>query len=813
MLLNHLTIALRCLLRRKIFALVNVLGLSIGMAVTLVLWKVVDFELSFDKYHAKANSVFRITSSIYSGGTDQWAVVGYDLGPSLQESVPEVKQFVRRCPLYGGATVSYFPLNDNPVRFTEANLQFVDGAFFSLFDFTAMYGNLDGALSEPYTMVLTQAIAEKYFGKDVNPIGRTLHISHYGEFKVRAVLDDVPENSHLDVDILLPMENLLNSVEYRNTNARLENFITYVELPTGVDREKVESKMPEFLKRYLANDPYTASRFNKEVANKPSIELQPITQLHLSDNGWGAGQSEGGSINTVYFLIAISIFILGIAWVNYINLSTARAMERAKEVGVKKVMGTYKNQLIQQFLVEALVINTISIILAVMLAFPLLDVLNDIMEKRFSFDFANIQIWIWLTSLLASGSMISGLYPAFVLSSFRATDALKGTIKGSGFNLRRSLVVFQFASSLVLIVGTFVMHRQIEFMQNRNDELAGEQILILNGPEAIDSATFRTRMLSFKNSLRQISSVSNVATSDAVPGGGYNWALHAAKVGERPESQIEGQNMEVVFVDPDFLSVYHMELAAGRSWDHALASDMKSIIINEATVGPFGFGSNREAIEEQMMFNDEFSAPIVGVVRNMHWYSLKNQFAPMVLWPQEVCTGWVSVSISNTIATTLPQIESLFKTYFPNDPFEYYFRDDFFNRQYQSDQNFREIFSLFALLAIIIACLGLWGLASFTSSQRVREIGIRKVLGASVTGIVALLSIQFLKLLVVACFIAMPVVWFISDTWLSNFAFRIELSYDLFLIPSMLLLGIGMATVSLHTVRAAKSDPVDSIRS
>lgn len=813
MLIKHLTIALRSLRRRRIFTLVNVLGLSIGMAVTLVLWKVVDFELSFDKYHAKANSVFRITSSIYSGGTDQWPVVGYDLGPSLQESVPEVKQCVRRCPLYGGTTVSYFPLNDNPVRFTEPNLQFVDGGFFNLFDFTTMYGVLHSALSKPYTIVLTQEIADKYFGKDVDPVGRSLHISHYGEFQVTAVLDDVPENSHIDVDILLPMENLLNSAEYRNTNARVENFITYVELPTGVDKHTFEAKMPAFLKSYLPNDPYTANRFNSEVANKPSIELQPITELHLSNYGWGAGQSEGGSINAVYFLIAISIFILGIAWVNYINLSTARAMERAKEVGVKKVTGAYKSQLIQQFFVEAVVINTISLIMALILAFPLLDVLNDIMGKRLSFDFTSIQIWIWLMSLLAGGSMVSGFYPAFVLSSFKATDALKGTIRGSGFNLRKSLVVFQFASSLVLIVGTFVMHRQIEFMQNRNDELAGEQILILNGPEAIDSASFRTRVLSFKNSLRQISWVNNAATSDAVPGSGYNWALHAAKVGAPPESQIEGQNMEMVFVDPDFLSLYNLELAAGRSWDKTSATNMKSIIINEATVGPFGFSSSLEAIEERMMFNDEFSAPIIGVVKNMHWYSLKNQFAPMVFWPQEVCTGWVSVSISKNIAATLPQIESLFKTYFPNDPFEYYFHDDFFNRQYQSHQNFREVFSLFALLAVIIACLGLWGLASFTSSQRVREIGIRKVLGASARGIVAMLSIQFLKLLVVACFIAMPVVWFISDKWLSNFAFRMELSYDLFLIPSMLLLAIGMAAVSFHTLRAAKSDPIDSIRS
>jgi len=808
---NYLKICLRNLMKRKLFSLINVLGLSIGMAVTIVLWTVVAFELSFDKYHAKANSVFRITSSIYSSG-EQWAVVGYDLGPALQESIPEIKQFVRRHPFYGGAVVTYFSAIGNPVRFNEPNLQFVDASFLNVFDYSAHYGNLVGSLSRPYTMVMTKSMAEKYFGKDIDPVGKALHISQYGEFQVTAVIDDPPENSHIDVDILLPMENLLNNADYKGANARLENFITYVELAAGVDKSVAESKMPGFLASYLPKDPYTAGRLGNNGASNPVIQFQPITQIHLGDSS-GAGQREGGSISTVYFLIVISIFVLGIAWVNYVNLSTARAIERSKEVGIRKVVGTYKSQLMGQFFLESVVVNLISLLLAVLISFPLLDLLNNIMDKRFSLEFTGIQVWTWLISLLVVGSVISGFYPAFVLSSFKVTEVIKGSSRtGHGLLLRKALVVFQFASSLALIVGTFVIYQQIQFMQNRSDEAAGEKILVLNGPKGLDSANFSTQLLSFKNALRQIPAISQVATSDAVPGGGYNWGIHAAKKGAAEQEQIKGQNMEVVFVDPDFLHTYGIKLAAGKNWDYTSATEMKAIIINEASVESFGFGSAQKAVEESMIFNEEYTAPVLGVVSNVHWYSLKNKFTPMVFWPQEVCAGWYSIVISHNIRETITQVEKLFKVHFPNAPFEYYFHDDFFNRQYQSDQRFGRLFSLFAMLAIIIACLGLWGLASFTSAQKVREIGIRKVLGASSIAIVELLSMQFLKLLLLACIVALPVVWIVSDKWLGNFAFRINLSYAVFLFPSMVLLILGMATVSIHTIRAAMANPAQSIR-
>jgi putative ABC transport system permease protein len=534
----------------------------------------------------------------------------------------------------------------------------------------------------------------------------------------------------------------------------------------------------------------------------------------MADNSSGVGQNEGGSINTVYFLIIISIFILVIAWINYINLSTARAVERAKEVGIKKAIGIFKGQLVGQFLFESIVINFISVVLSVCLAIPLMSFLNGIMEKNFHFDFSRLEIWIWLTVLFAFGSVISGFYPALILSSFRIVDVIKGNSvrKIGGLNLRKALVVFQFAASLVLIVGTFTVYQQVKFMQRKSDQNANTQILIIKGPQATDSASFTTRLLSLKNSLLQISTVEKVATSDAIPGSGYNWAVHAAKKGMTNEEGIGAQNMDVVFVDPDFLQTYGIKMLAGKSWESSSATEMKSIVINEASLKAFDFISAEMAVEESMVFNNDYTAPILGVVKNLHWYSLKNKFTPMVLWPQEVCSGWYSVVISDNIRETISQIEKQFKAKFPDNPFEYYFYDDFFNQQYKAEQQFGKIFSLFTVLGVLVACLGLWGLASFTSVQRVKEIGIRKVLGASSNIIVGLLSRDFFKILLVASIIALPCMWFVADSWLDNFAFRIQLSYDLFLLPTIFLLMLGMGTVSFHTLRAAKANPAESLK-
>ncbi len=810
---NYLFICLRSLVKKRLFSFINILGLAIGMAVAIVLWIIVAFELSFDKYHMKADSVFRITSSIYSAG-DQWSVVGYDLGPSLKNEIPEVIRFVRRHPLYGGTVVTYLSADDKAARFNETNLQFVDSTFFSLFDYSPIYGYLKDALAKPYSVVITKSISERYFGNAIDPVGKTLNVSNYGDFQVTAVIEDAPQNSHIAVDFLLSMENLLNSPDYKGTNARLENFITYVELDAGINPAVVEAKMPSFLNQYLPNDSYTAHRISNSTTNPPVLKLQPIADIHMADNSAGVGQNEGGSINTVYFLIVISIFILSIAWINYINLSTAKAIERAKEVGIKKALGILKSQLVGQFIFESVVINFISIILSVCLAIPLISFLNGIMDRTFYFDFSKFQLWIWLTVLFVIGSIISGFYPALILSSFRVVDVIKGNpVTGQGgFKLRKVLVVFQFAASLVLIVGTFTVYQQIRFMQNRNDLNTVDQILIVTGPKAADSTNLKARLISFKNSLLQISTIEKVATSDAVPGGGYNWGIHAAKKGAPKDVGIEGQNMEVVFVDPDFLETYRMKMTAGKTWDYSSATEMKSVIINDATLKPFGFVSAENAVQESMIFNDEFSAQILGVVENIHWYSLKNKFTPMVLWPQEVCSGWYSIAISNNISSTISEVEKQFKKSFPDNPFEYYFHDDFFNRQYKAEQQFGKIFSLFALLAIFIACLGLWGLASFTSAQRVKEIGIRKVLGASSNTIVGLLSRDFFKLLVIASIVALPFIWFVMNSWLDNFAFRIQPSFDLYLFPTLLLFILGMGTVSFQTFRAARINPAQSLK-
>jgi len=803
MLGNYLKVTIRNLMKRKLFSFINIFGLAVGMAASLVLWKYVQFELNYDKYNINADVLFRITNSIYSNGK-QWHVSGYDLGPSMQSEIPEIKTFIRVHPLYGEAVVSLHPKTGEPLIFRETNLQFVDSAFLRVFTFQPIYGNLSDALTNPSSVVLTKSICEKYFGRGIDPTGKKLQISYdylgEAEFQVTGVIEDVPENSHVSFDFLLSMNNLLNSDEYRGTNSRLENFMTYVELFPDANKEDAEAKMPAFLDKYLGK--------THNSSPGPIIKLQPILDIHFAD---------GGSINTVYFLVLLSAFILSIAWINYINLSTARAMERAKEVGVKKVIGVMRSQLIGQFFLEAALINFFGVILAIILAAPLLKGMGEIMDINLYFDFTKPTIWIWLIALFSIGAVVSGIYPAFILSSFRPKDVINGNLEknASGFSLRKVLVVFQFTASLLLIIGTFTVYRQIQFMQINNKGMNKDQMLIVKGPQVFEQLDFEERLLSLKHELLKISSIRHVATSDAIPGGGYNWATHATRKGASKEEIIPGQNLEVVFVDPDFIKTYGIELKSGKPWNPASASDMHSIIINEACTSFFDLGNAQKALDESMLLEDEgdqITIPILAVSKNQHWYSLKNKDTPLAFYPVKVCAGWYSVLITDHVKESIEQIEKLYHRAFPENPFDYYFHNDFFNKQYKSEQQFSKIFSLFAVLAILIACLGLFGLASFTALQRLKEISIRKVMGASVVSIMSLLSEQFLRLILISAFVALPIAIYAVNTWLENFAFRIKASLDLYVIPLLILMLVALATVSSQIFLGANINPAKALR-
>lgn len=807
---NFITLAFRNLLKRKLYSFINIFGLAIGVAVCLVILKYVDFELSYDRYHKNADQIYRTNSTYFRNGENRGTGIlsGYAQGPALLADIPEVKTYVRTHPMYGGAVVSYKREGGEPSVFHEDNIQFADSTFLDVFTYEALEGDLNTAMDKPASIVITKKTAERYFKKDEDPLGKIMQVSGGwadGDYEVTAVIKDIPENSHFTFDFILPTHNLLQNRQYQNDDGwGWNNFITYVQLHSNTDSKKVEAKLPAFIEKYQGKD-------MAESNSKQILSLQPILDIHLSP-GLNHESSSTISVNTIYFFLIISIFILAIAWINYINLSTARAMERAREVGIKKAIGAFRSQLISQFALESVLVNFLGIIIAVFMAMALLPVLGGIVNKNFSFDFTDYRFWLILTALFVTGSIVSGAYPAFILSSFNTIKVLKGNSEkmAGGFSLRKVLVVFQFASSLILIAGTFAIYRQVTFMRTQDKGLIMDQMLIVNGPSIIDREGARNRLISMKDELKKIPGVLNVATSGAIPGGGYNWGTMIRKDGNEEK---EAKTGSIVWVDPDFIDTYGISVIAGRKFNPEIRSDMESVLINETALKAFGLGTAENALNERLILGGDTTA-IVGVVKNYHWNSLKAEHTPWLFKADTISGRAFSIHLSaSTITQTIEKIEAQYKEAFPGNPFDYYFLDDFFDKQYKDEQQFARIFGLFAMLAIVIACLGLWGLASFTTAQKLKEIGIRKVLGASVGGIVSLLSWQFFKLVLIASIIALPLTWYGIDSWLGNFAFRIGLQWDLFVIPVLILMTLALSTVSLQIIRGANINPAKILRS
>ena len=807
---SHFTLAIRNLLKRKLYSFINIMGLAIGVAVCLVILKYVDFELSYDRFHKNAANLYRTTTTYYQNGEPRGSGVisSYAQGPSLLADIPGIKRYIRTHPMYGGAVLTYTAPSGDPVTFYENNnIQYTDSTFLDAFSYPAIYGDINTALDQPNSIVLTRKAALKYFGTDEDAIGKILKISggwSDGDYQVTAVLRDVPENSHFYFEFLFPIHNLLRSGQYTSDDGwGWNNFVTYIELYPNTDLKELEAKFPAFIEKYRGKD-------LAESNGKLELHLQPILDIHLSP-GLNYESSPTISTGTIYFFVLISIFILAIAWINYINLSTARAMERAREVGIKKSIGAQKSQLVYQFIFESVLVNFLGVVLAGLLAIALLPVLSEIVNKHLLFDFTDPRLWLILLGLFVVGSFVSGLYPAFVLSSFKITTVLKGGAEkaGAGFSLRKALVIFQFASSLILIAGTFAVYRQLIFMRNQDKGLTMDQMLIVKGPNVLDRKTAKERLISLKNEIKQIPGVIKMATSANIPGGGHNWGTGMRKDGDAVQDNKDGK---VVWVDPDFVDTYGMTLLAGRNFKPEIKSDMESVLVNEAALKTFGLGDPENALKERIILGGDTTA-ILGVLKNYHWASLKTEHQPWLLKADTISSRDFSILLSgNNMNATIEQVGQRFKEAFPGNPFDYFFLDDFFNSQYKAEQQFGRIFSLFAILAIVIACLGLWGLAAFTTNQKLKEIGIRKVLGASVYSIMSLLSWQFFKLVLAATAIAIPLTWYGIDSWLSSFAFRIGLEWDLFVVPVVILALIALGTVSTQILRGASINPAKILR-
>lgn len=808
MLNKHLAFALRNIKKKASFSVINILGLAMGLSACLIILHYIDFETSYDKFNENAESIYRIHRTIIRSGqtvadATKVVVTTHGLGPALASELPEVKRFVRT---HGDQSVVTYQRESASLKaFHESNILAVDSGFFRAFTFKKIAGNLTTALDRPNTVVLTKTVAQKYFNNE-NPLGKTISLAGgrlKGDFVVMAVMEDVPENSHFTFDILVPMHNMLLTNQYQNDNGwGTNNFTTYIQLDENSSWEMAEEKLAGFSQKQLDTQwKAYGIRMQLHMQRLRAIHLQPGLRVNV----------ETVSLRSVYFLGLIAMLILLIAWINYINLSTARAMERAREVGIKKAIGATRRELMVQFFVESMLVNLIAVVLSVFLSALLLPVMGQIIDKELTLAIYDLRLWFVLLCLFVLGALASGIYPAFILSSFKTTQVLKGQQQSvRGLSLRKALVMFQFASSLVLITGTFVVYRQINFMQSLDKGLQMEQMLIVKAPGTLSWDAAKQKVKIFKEEVKKLTNVEAVATSGSIPGAGADWGADVRKIGA-PLSDIKlGM---VVYVDPDFIPTYDIPFVAGGNFDPKLQSSMRSVIINEASLNAYELGSASEAIGQKLVLESD-TATIIGVLKNYNWTSLKSEFTPYLFLAGDVIPRNMSLKLKgNTIPESVEAIGKLYTNLIEGEPYEYYFLDDAFNNQYKGDRQFGNIFAVFASLAVTISCLGLWGLALFTTAQKLKEIGIRKVLGASIGNIVYQLTGRFIKLILISAFVALPLAWFGMKKWLDGFAFNVGIHLDLLVLPLLILLLIALITVSVQVLKGAIANPAKVLRS
>ncbi len=802
MLKNYLKTAFRNFLRNKGNTIINIVGLASGIAVFFLIIQYVSFELSYDSFNKNTDRIFRIVNNrIYSDKLDKSAGCPPAIAPTLKKEYPEVMESTR----LRGADVTFINAEKNISENIE-KVYYTEPSFLKIFSFPLLKGSVSSVLEEPYSVIISESVSQRYF-RNENPVNKEIElVNEYGNhnYKITGVFKDVMPNSHIKFNMLISYKTIIAQNKQAEYYWGWNAFNTYVLLAPNTDPKALEAKFPAMVEKYK----------NYESSYKRVYQLQPIKDIHLYSN-LRYEPEVNGSAETVKFLSIIALFVLILAWINYINLSTSRSLMRAKEVGVRKILGSNRLQLIRQFLSESFMLNAISLGLAFIIDIIVLPYFNQLTGKPLSIGLLQNN-WGLLITTFGAGTFLSGIYPAFVMSSFNPLMALKtksGRISGK-INLRKALVIFQFAVSIILIASTLVVYMQLSFMRSKDLGVNIDQTLILNAPTGKGSSY--SSVTNFKDALLTIPGVKNVSASASVPGKGYsNASSGVRKFGSNPEDGTQGFYIDV---DENYFKLFEVPLVAGRSFTRDSRFN-NEIILNEEAVKVYGFKNPEDAVNNKLIF-DGFggqSIKIVGVIRNYHQESLKSALLPVIFNPINAddlnLSKYFSLKVeSQNIQQTLSQIRNKWDEIYPNQPFKYNFLDEVFNSQYKADQQFGKVFGLFTFLAIVISCLGLLGLASFSNLQRTKEIGVRKVLGASVPGIISMLSIDFTKCVLIANIIAWPVTYFIMNKWLQDFAYRINISWWIFILSGGIALMIALAAVSYHAVKAAVANPIKALR-
>ena len=806
MLRNYFLTAWRNLWKNKFFSAINIFGLSLGIAAFLLIANYLRYEYSYDDFHVNKQRLFRVPMKISEiGGKEQTFAFTYPaVAPALKKDFPEIEEAIRFRKQWGVIKKGEIKLVENQAIF------FVDRPVFKMFSFQFIRGNAATAFTNLNDVVITESTAEKYFGKE-DPVGKTINYRNE-DYVVKAILKDPPGNSHLRFNFLFNYEKYVQYAKSFGSDAEgswgWSDYYTYILLKPGTSPETVEAKLPAFTQRYLGSE-------MKERGYNLTFQLQPIKDIHLR-SVYDYELDGNGNFTYLKYLAIAAFFILFIAWINYINLSTAKSFDRSKEVGLRKVIGANKLQLVRQFLAESAILNLLAIVFAVLIMKFSLPAFSSLVEKQVEdLSASGWLFWVFAIGVALSGSLLAGFYPAFVLSSFKPIQALRiSAARSSGHNknfLRKFLVIVQFTAAIILIAGAIGYYSQLRFMSTRDLGVNIDQTLVLEQSVNQDSSSLHS-IQSFINELEANPSIHTVTASTSVPGGEVG-----GSAGFAIKNSLAEKRCRVFGIDNKFIDAYGLAIIAGRKFTNDQpatdTSRMLNVILNETASKVFGFASPQVAIG-QLIDGAGFHCKVIGVVKDYHQESLRQTFDPIVFYPdQEINFGNYSIKYSSADPSSMVAfVKEKWNTRFPDSPFQFVFLDQYFNSQYNNDRLFATVLTLFTVLAIVIACLGLFGLSLYTITRRNKEISIRKVLGATVFEITTLVTKDYMRLVLFAGIVAVPIAWWLLHNWLQDYAFHITIGWWFFLIPLTLISLIALGTVLYQSLRAAVANPVKSLK-
>ncbi|MBT3250309.1 MAG: FtsX-like permease family protein [Candidatus Marinimicrobia bacterium] len=804
MLTNYLKTGFRSLRRQKGYSIINIIGLAIGIAGCILILTYVIDELKYDKHHQNADNLYRIYLDGYIGGQElKGASTPAPMGKTMVEELPEVILFTRFM------NPDRFIIEYKENRFNEDNFLFADSSVFDMLSINMIQGDPSQALIKPHTLVITESIANKYFG-DENPIGQRMMMEDSTEYSVTGVIENQPSQSHIKFEFLASMNSM---GEFPDNDYWVSNsFMTYVHLTPGTDYHEITKKLNEMVIKYAGPQFQQIAGINFEEfissGNRYRYELEPFTDLYLISEIENSLGPKGNMVYVRVFTI-IALIVLLIACVNFMNLSTARSAGRAMEVGVRKVLGSSKSKLISQFLMESILISFMALVVAVLMVDLAIPFFNSISGKELEFSlFSNILL---IPGLLLFGiivGVVSGLYPAFFLSSFNPASILKGEI-ASGLKsgrLRNVLVVMQFTVSIILIVGTFMIQKQMHLFMNKDLGFDRDQLMIIPRSDVLEEhgEAFKTEILGNVN-------ITNASYSNTIPGKNFSYNAHVKEGAPGEETKAPG----ILWTDHDFLDTWKLSLVSGRYFSNEILTDSSTVILNEKAVNIFNYdeplGKTLLRIDESPEKSERLK--IIGVVKNMNFETLRQEVNPMIIKLSKATGSFLALRISeNDMPASITYIEKLWNEFVPDKFFEYYFFNEDYAKLYDAEIRTSRIMNIFSAFAIFIACLGLFGLSSFIVARRTKEIGVRKVLGASIFNIVFMLSKNIIRLVVIASVLGWVASYFLIDKWLQNFAYPAEQNIMIFLFSGFIALGIALITISYQTIKTAIMNPVSALR-